>query len=233
MEAGLPEKFYIPRSEKSWCINPFVSIECKMSRENSWIFHRSSTVVGHFEIAHAIDAISLRHGFRHFADIFHPLHYPEGDIASTFTVLHTQKGRISGRDDIFEATSKLSKFVNYRLHHLREFFDETRRDIVFYFPIIVFEGALYEADFHLGALRARPIDHIVLETRIVSSVSGQLSPMYIDVVAKRRLTRFLSSIESEVASISSILGRAKTQAILNRALRGTAFRGRGFHSRMR
>jgi hypothetical protein len=215
MEAFIP--LQPPRSEKRWCVNPNVVIECKMSHKYVWVFHRNHTAVGHIDISHGIDAIALkRKNFDHLAVAF-DLHYTTHDVASTFAIIDPQNESLGDRDEIFEASSKLCKFVNYRTIGLRTFFDTDRRDILFYFPIIVFDGKMYEADF-AKRLSLKPIEFIVMETRIVSAVTGQLATMYLDVVTKNYFERQLTIIESEVHAIARRLAQRKAQTALNRLM---------------
>lgn len=216
VEAGIPIK--PPHSEYEWFVNPQIAIECKKSETRCWIFYKSDTTVGHFDIAHGIDAIARKAGYNHLGIVFEGLHYTKRDVASSFSIVDLGKGRISPRDDIFDAMIKLTRFVNYRLKGLKEFFDDDRRDIVFYFPVIVFDGKIYEAYFEAGMLSVWPINAIVLETRIVSSVTGKLSPMYIDVVTKSEFENLLSLIEAEVRVANNNLRGPKTRTMMNQTL---------------
>jgi hypothetical protein len=58
----------------------------------------------------------------------------------------------------------------------------------------------------------------MVEARTVSSVTGQLEPMYIGVVAKSQLTVNLSMIEAEARRAVRKLSDKRTQNLLNRAL---------------
>jgi hypothetical protein len=216
MEAGIP--LGPPRSVQRWHFNPNVVIECKMSQKHVWVFHRNHTVVGHGDISHGIDAIALkRKDFDHLAEVL-DLHYTNHDVASTFAIIDPKDESLGERDEIFDASSKLCKFVNYRSNGLRKFFDNERRDIVFYFPIIVFDGRMYEADFTPEGLSLKPIESMVMETRTISAVIGRLAPMYIDVVTKAQFEKHLAMIEAEVRVVAKKLSHKKTQVQLNKKM---------------
>ena len=153
----------------------------------------------------------------HLTDIL-GFHYGDGHIAGTFAVLDIEKGCLSERDAIFDSVSKLSKFVNYRVEGLKANFDDDRRDILFYFPVIVFDGMLYEADYDSGKLSILPIDSIVLETRTISPITGQLMPMYVDVVTRDHFENYLKTIENEIKLASDNLDDRNVQRNLNNDL---------------
>lgn len=216
MDAVMPIPAF--KSFGKWELNPNVAIESKMSRKYVWIFHRSDTSVGHCAISHGLDAIAVRHrNFGHLCSIF-DLHYASRDVASTFAIVDPKTSDVCKKDEIFDAANKLREFVNYRSRLLLPHFDARRRDIIFYFPIIVFDGMLYEGDSRTGTLRITPIDSIVLETRTVSSITGKLEPMYIDVVTKNGFVKHLSMIEREAAKTAKNLSTKRTQNLLTKML---------------
>jgi hypothetical protein len=196
MEALIPAR--VPESDKIWCLNPEIVIECKMSKKYCWVFHRNYTVVGHFELAQAIDIITLRHGYvyRRLGEILRFQHYYDSHVATTFAVLDVEKGRLSDRDEIFDSVSKLNQFVKYRVEGLMEYFSGDRRDIIFFFPVIVFDGMIYEADHKAGKLSILPIDSIVLETRTLSPITGQVKLACRDLSKKATQTRLKNDFRS-------------------------------------
>lgn len=203
-------------SMKRWHLNPSVAIECKMSRKYSWVFHKSDTSVGHCAISHGLDALALKHkNFQHLCQVL-DLHYSGGDVASTFAVVDPKTQKLSTRDEIFDAVNKLREFVNYRSLQLLPHFASQRRDIIFYFPMVVFDGMLYEGGMGTGRLSVTPINSIVLETRTASCVTGRLDPMYIDVVTRNQFVRHLSMIEEETRKAAKKLSSKRTQDFLNR-----------------
>jgi len=220
MEAWVPVK--VPDSSDIWCLNPEVVVECKMSKKYSWVFHVSHTVIAHSDLAQGINAFSVKPGYGHglpgSVDILHFDHYYESHVASTFAVLDPERERRAERDEVFTSTSKLSQFVNYRVKNLMEFFDDDRRDIMFFFPMLVFDGMIYEADYKDRQLSISPIDSIVLETRTISPITGRLSPMYVDVVTSSHFERQLAIIEGEVKAASRRLTKDTMQAMITNYL---------------
>jgi hypothetical protein len=208
--------------EQKWFVTPFLPIECKMTRKYTWVFYRNVDTQRHVSCAQEMDPVCLKFDrqnhllylglFRHYAE--------ERDrICSSHTVLDASRGRPGGRDDVFDAVSKVGKFVTNRLQMLRDKYRPDRRDIFFFFPVIVFDGPMYQAEYRSGAMSVRAADAVILQTSIVSPLSGQVSPLYIDVVRRDRFPALLTSIESTADSANEMLANRKVRAILERARR--------------
>jgi hypothetical protein len=213
-----------PKSEDEWVLNPSVAIECKMSKELSWVFYKGSPIEAHSMLAQGIDALLLRHGSAPIASVFPSLHYWTDDVAFTCTVIHPKKGRAENNNEIFQPASQLSNYINYELSRLKPFYDDTRHDIIFYFPIVVFDGLMYLASYDSRGLAIKPIGSVVMERRIVSSVTGLMTPMYIDIVTRTRFEEHMSMIEKEIKSAETQLAKKRTQSLLTRSVR-TRLRG--------
>jgi hypothetical protein len=190
-----------------------------MSKELSWVFYKGSPVEAHSMLAQGIDALLFRHELARIADVFPSLHYWTDDVAFTCTVIHPKKGRAENNNEIFHPASQLSNYINYELTRVKPFYDGTRRDIIFYFPIVVFDGPMYLASYDSGGLAIKPIGSMVMERRIVSSVTGLMMPMYIDIVTRTRFEDHLSMIEKEIKSAEKHLAKKRTQALLTRSLK--------------
>jgi hypothetical protein len=216
---ALPPILRTPKSEDEWVLNPSVAIECKMSKELSWVFYKGSPIEAYSMLAQAIDAFLLKHGSFSVADVFPSLHYWTHDVAFTCTVINPKEGRAKNNNEIFQPASQLSNFIDYELSRLRLFYDDTRRDIIFYFPVVVFDGLMYLAFYDSGSLVIKTIDSIVMERRVVSSLTGKMMPTYIDIVARTRFENHLSMIEKEIKSAEKHLAKKRTQSLLTRSLR--------------
>jgi len=221
----IPSKFEI---QKSWYLNPQVLIECKKSDVYSWVFFRSEPIGLWYDIGHSIDASTEKRGYLKSAcgevlskGFLH--YYKENTIfVSAYQQIKLEKkgkGEADGKDAILDAIGKIIKFMNYRFQNLKRFFatDPSRKDVLFYFPLIVFDGELYEASFG-QALELRESNHLVYETRYLSSLTKSLVPLYIDIVRKDALEQILSIIEKEVYDINTYLKNPKSQEHLSAIL---------------
>jgi hypothetical protein len=224
VEAGVPIDL-TQFEDTMWQFNPWAIIECKKSRVYDWVFFNSEPPALHFDIGHSIDILTEKSGYD--KSICYEIlrntgvHYHAEDqkYASAYEQVRVRDGvkkEKEGKDAILDATSKIVKFTNYRFQHLKRFFteDSARRDIIFNFPIVVFEGDLYEASFD-KTLDLKECQHIVYETRYLSALSGSLEPLYIDIVRKDALEDVLSVIEKEVASINKDLIKPRIQKQLS------------------
>jgi hypothetical protein len=204
--------------EQKWFVISNPVIECKMTREYAWIFYQNVDTMTIISCGQEIDPICLKFDRQNhllFLGLFG--RYAGGEVCSSHTVLDAKRGRPVGHDDIFDAVSKLSGFIRHDLKVLRESYRPDRRDIIFFFPVIVFDGPMYQAGYTSGALSVRAVDAIILKTSIVSPLSGRLLPMYIDVVRRDRFPTLLTSIESTTDSANEMLANRKVRAILERA----------------
>lgn len=231
IEAVLPHDVTPPsgfKREEFWVFNPQVAIECKKSAVYKWVFFRSEPIGAWFDIGHSIDALTEKLGYlksvcgQVLSNSF--LHYYKED--TIFVGAYQQvklekkkKGEKDGKDAILDAISKIIKFMNYRFQKLRIFFaeDPSRRDILFYFPLIVFDGELYEASFG-KTLELKESRHLVYETRYLSSLTKSLVPLYIDIVRKDAFEEILSIIEKDVCHIDEYLKKPEPQEKLSQIL---------------
>jgi hypothetical protein len=207
--------------KEEWSFNPSILIECKKSQEFSWIFFDNKSLSRWVQIGHSVDRFTVSKGYIKSA---------YGQVASESFLKHylyskyvtgsyqqvRKDGSIEGKNEILDALSKAIKYMNYRFENLRRHFgeDSGRKDIIFYFPIVVFAGDLHFASFG-NTLEIEEVPHLIYETRYLSNLTGELVPLYIDVVRKDALTELLSTIEKEVRVINRCLGKPEAQKMLN------------------
>lgn len=234
IEAVLPDDAIFPPEfdiENSWFFHPLVLIECKKSNVYSWIFFRSEPIGSWFDIGHSIDVLTEELGYLKSAcgrvlSNTGFLHYYKDSMIVVSAYQQVKLGKRdrnerNGKDAILDATSKVTKFMNYRFQNLKTFFktDSTRRDILFYFPLIVFDGELYETSFG-KTLKVKETQHVVYETRYLSSLTKSLVPLYIDIVRKDALEEILHIIEKEVYHVNEFLRKSTIQKQLSDSLGG-------------
>lgn len=204
-----------------WFLSPTFLVECKKSSSYSWVFFRSQPDLLPLNMGHSIDVLTEKFGYVDSVAskimITSPniLHYTEGPIVSAYQEVKLTKLGKNARDDkdaILNAISKIVKFVNYRFHELKDFFtkDPPRKDVVFFFPLIVFEGELYEASFE-KTLELKESRHLIYETSYLSKLVKSLVPLYIDIVRKDALEEMVSIIEEEVYNINEFLRKRESQ----------------------
>lgn len=214
----LPPKLY---ENNYWYLNPSILIECKKSSVYSWVFFKKEKGAYFFDFGHSIDVLTEKHGYvdsacikflRNYAREYNSfLHYFKGDtifvsVYQQIKLRKKNKNGYNGKDAILDALSKIIKFMNYRFKHLKPFFkpDSIRKDMIFYFPVIVFDGELYVASFK-ETLELEESKHLVFETRYLSTLTQSMVPLYIDIVRKDAFDELISVIENDIINFNKYL----------------------------
>lgn len=232
IEAMVPFDFgsiFKLHKDNPWYFSPCVSIECKKSAVYSWVFFRSEPIAGWLDIGHSIDVLTEKLGYLNSAcgQLFKtgPLpHYSNKNMVIVGAYQQVKlkkkaKNHNDGKDAILDSISKVIKFLNYQFRSLKASFslDSTRRDIIFYFPLVVFDGELYEASFG-ETLELKESRHLVYEMRYLSSLTKSMVPLYIDIVRKDAVEEMLSIIEKEAYDINEYLKKPESQKLLSAIL---------------
>jgi hypothetical protein len=216
IEAILPTERSV--IEQKWCLLSNLVVECKMSKKYSWVFYRNVDSLMIAECAQEIDPISLK--FDRQNHLFHfglfDRYFSE-HVCSSRTVLDAAKGRVADRDDIFDAVNKVSRCVKRRLEEVRKAYRPDRGQMLFFFPVIVFDGPVYEAEHRSGTLSVKAVNKTILRVSVVSPLSGRLSAMYIDVVRGGHFASLISLIESKTNSVNETLTHKRIATMLDRA----------------
>jgi hypothetical protein len=218
IEAHMPSGME-KRAKNEWYFNPILLVECKKSQKFSWVFFDSSTRSLLCQIGHSIDHFTAKKGYDKsiYGELSHalfPAHYLFKYSTGSYQQIR-EDGSIEGKNEILDAISKIIKNMNYTLDRLNEFFlSKDRRDILFFFPIIVFSGDLYFASFQ-NKLRIIPAQHLIYQTMYYSKLTGESVPMHIDIVTKTGLVELLTIIEKEVRNIDLYMSKPETQKAVN------------------
>ena len=201
----------------SWYFNPALLIECKKSENFSWVFFDSKPIGAWYDIGHSIDVLTTK-GYasslctRLLTNDF-VKHYRTFKHVASCRQQIKKDVKVSRTDEFFDALIKTIKFMNYEFENLRGFYEvePIRKDIIFFFPIVVFSGDLYFASFE-SELKISETPHIIYETRYLSSLTGKLVPLYVDVVRKDAFAKLVSLIEKEVVEINEYMSKPEIQA---------------------
>lgn len=227
-----------------WYFSPSLLIECKKSAVYNWVFFRSEPISGWYDIGQSIDVSTEQCGYENsicteiLKDGF-LVHYLNGKtpIVTAYKTVKVGKKEKSrgnnqreseGKDAILDAVSKIIKYMNYQFIHLREFFSEAyplRKDILFFFPMIVFDGDLYEASFE-NKLEIKESAHLIFETRYFSNLTKDLVPLYIDVIKKEKFREVLALIEKESKNTNRYLKKTAVQKRISKVFEKTLVRFR-------
>lgn len=179
-----------------------LSIECKYSSNENWIFFP----VEDFYIDTSGQSLNLRFlqgpGFGHYDP-------SKEQIASTYTVLPEKK------NEIFEAVMQIMKSITYnRKTMMSRVQNQGRTKYVmhFWFPIIVFDGKMWKVSVEEG----RIIDvietkHVILKSRYKPTFSDEVG-FAIDVVHRSAFGELMKVIQDDINSYSEYLLKYKPKA---------------------
>lgn len=104
---------------------------------------------------------------------------------------------------IFDASLKVIKALRYDKQKLDRLITEMKpkNPLVIYYPIIVFEGNLYELKIQKKKNRISPIEYVQLDVNYVDQVYR------IDVLVKSFFQKFISYLDIEIAKLKDFLDK--------------------------
>lgn len=200
-------------------LRSFVCVECKKSETDTWVFFTqpsiSTSKFMHFP-GQYIDfggILSGEYSTGFFEDmnisfdLTKQLHFSRYNIASTFTSIKMskkQKKRQKTKDDIFEAANQLVKYIAYRWSGIVEgryvggLPTKSDRSIRIAFPIIVFDGRIFEAQVSKGEIQLSETNHVLLSFNYQPRYFSKHALGYIiDVVNKDNFENLLHELEND------------------------------------
>jgi len=171
-------------------------IECKKSNTYSWVFFSRPTVIKLFSLGQYVDYVRVLAFQTEVLDHFEKNHYENFDnVASTYAEFKVKKkNKItkteqSQKDEIFTAVNQLKNYILYDK-------DSTRVQFQFpfiriYYPIIVFDGELFECTIEKGVPKLKKANHILLRYWHPEGV------IFFDIVKKEFFKHFITIINTE------------------------------------
>ncbi len=190
-----------------------LAIECKKSETYAWFFYTRPRI--------PMSSIYIRGQYRttvpqpetysaqSFQALFEnellELHYDNFErVAIAYDEIKKRKnekkkneGESKGRKEIFEAVNQLVKFTCYEIHQtfnrIEKFKKSTAHSeyLIFFFPIIVFDGDLFEVSFSSGEPRLDRRNHILLTTHYRCPYCQEVESYTLDIVNTSYFDDFL------------------------------------------
>jgi hypothetical protein len=214
-----------PLDEK---ISPFVlrlelAIECKKSEPYAWVFYTRPRLPVNFIYMEGQLTTTFPKRKRFSGDSSQwlleneclKLHYDRFDrIAVAYDELKKDKANEkagSHRNEIFEATNQLIKFVNYLNHRTEKNLSELPENrpkmeiIMILFPIIVFDGDMYEVFFKGGEPMLWKTKHILLSTHRHCPYCKESKSFTIDVVHRSYFEEFTDLLKTQFTNMNKII----------------------------
>ena len=195
-----------------------LAIECKKSETHAWVFYTRpripmSSIYMEGQYRTTIPKLGefLAESFEWFLQQeCLVLHYDKFErIAIAYEEIKKKKmdketGKEikngSARKEIFEAINQLVKFTCYEIHktyaRVMELSKTSDREyILIFFPIIIFDGDLFEVFLVSGEPTLRRKTHILLNTHYRCPYCGEVESFTIDIVHRSYFTEFLQTMK--------------------------------------
>lgn len=162
-------------------------VECKKSEKEIWTFHTLPKSSDEYLMAISIVGSLMKlHESKLSTDMFKKAHFANMDIK----VGTSNYVPFKYRDSFFEAQQQVTKAAEY-------FTKKWGKQYLIY-PVIVFDGEMYEFDINGKDLRVGPIEYL----HFAGSTKGKtLLPCLIDVLKKSHFLDFLEIIQEEFEAL--------------------------------
>ena len=210
------ERFAVDRDTLLWSN---LVIECKKDENFAWVFFtRPMSFDDSYITGHYLDELQIRSGsselpqlWEIFLENVHP-HYEEHKSVAVAYDAFCVKGKKSGyamkKRGIFEAQNQLKKYISYK--NEQTFKEEERRGLIkfdIFFPCIIFDGKLFEAEIRKGEIKLTRRKHILLSTQYKPSYSVLEQRFLIDIVHRNYFRKYLSKVNKDINALEENLGR--------------------------
>lgn len=191
-------------------------IECKKSETHAWVFfmrknvktngyHISGQFITTLEESKTVLPDSLEWKLRECMDF----HYSDFDkIAVAYDEIKIQslcgtKKDEHSRRELFEGINQIVKFTRYELYQIVKRISRLPTTIpkyavvTFFFPIIVFDGKMFEVTFETKEPKIKRTEHMVLQTQYQCPYSKKMKTFMIDIVNPSYFDSLLRTIREE------------------------------------
>jgi hypothetical protein len=192
-----------------------LAIECKKSDEYAWIFFTVPSYFKWLNYGQSFDDskllpphVGLDIYIEHSKSRLH--YYDFTKVASPFYEVRLKKSARKRRalKEIYEGVNGLVKFISYQVHsHIdssRSRYEEITDHwtplfgIHYFFPVLVYDGQLYEAIIENDKIELEERDHILLERHHRPRYTDASLTYRIDVVKREFFTEFVKIIEKDI-----------------------------------
>lgn len=203
-------------------------IECKKSNTHAWVFFTVPEVYrAPFFSGQTLEFLSvLTNGkfsirgevvpfFRNMAtDSL--LHYDRFErIAIVYDEINLSgKSRGKERGEIFEAVNQIAKYTCYDFERITKRIREiTSRLFCFYFPVIVFDGKMYECIIEENIPKLFNRNHILLRTSYRPKYSDEALNYGIDVVQREEFPKFIQEIQNDIYRLAERISERRDKLV--------------------
>jgi len=213
----IDNKFIIINRVEPFSLDIELAIECKKIDTHAWVFFTRPSKSCYFYSGQTLDFKQIRtNDFESslFDVILSPpdtgglLHYSKFDRLAKSYVEVKIEGQDGGRKDIFTACNQLTKFIAYSFQRR---VDRLAKDpdhvMIMVFPVIVFNGNLYEATLDkIGNIVLSQRKHILLaRTSRLPFAGANERSFLIDIVTKGYFEDYLKAVRLDIRNIEQSL----------------------------
>lgn len=190
-------------------------IECKKSEQHDWVFHTQPkegefypallTILEFFKklghpailrklqgLANSYDLeklLGLRSSSMEIANKLNGLHFLDKNIK--IALMHVIP---NSKDDFAEAIQQIASILKNI---------SSGQSAVVIFPVIVFDGSIYEFYIEAEDTKVFPINHVQ-----IISWQDRVAPCMIDIVRKKYFSKFLNKIEQDISIYNEFISSA-------------------------
>ena len=191
-----------------------LAVECKKSGSHAWIFFTRPHRRFGFHDGQIMDFLEVKtdmkkycyHLFlrRYEKPCLHYVNYKHVAISYTELKFDKSKGK-SKHPQILKAANQLMKFISYHNQRIKNTNLEgwDAMPFYFYFPVIVFEGKMYQYSEESGKKNLIPTKRVLLESSHYPSHHYRDVQFAIEIVSKDTFGKLLKDIEQSCSTISS------------------------------
>jgi len=185
-------------------INITLLIECKRSFDKPWVFYTTPKGENHEPMLGSVSFIKFisvpELELRNYG-LFYQSHYFFNEIQKITTLNYEP---FSERKNIFTATNQVLKALHYKRKTTKELLrklpSHLQNIVIIYYPLIVFDGMMYECELSENDIEITPLEYI--QYKVSHGISGETEETFIvDVVKKKFLDTYISWINQEIETM--------------------------------
>jgi hypothetical protein len=212
-------------------MNPFFSvcripIECKKSSSHAWVFFsRPHKSFGNY-LGQQLDFLQILTGMEKFCSRFFLdvrdkpcLHYTNYKrVAVGYKELQFDKSKTRSKpSSILKASSQLMKYISYHNQRIKKtkLVGWSGLPFYFYFPVVLFEGKMYEYYEKSGKKFLVPVDRVLLESSYYPNYHYRDVSFAIEIVTKESFEALLKDVEKDCSVIYSGIVKSKEFLVNN------------------
>lgn len=200
-----------------------IAIACKKAAEKPWVFFSTPRyplrpLTGFLKYVSDFDLQflktkrpRLRHQMRKYLS---RIHYSLRDIPACISYCEAFK-KASDPSEIYNAIDSVLSYINYDVGQVLKGRQATGQSTIFYFPVVVLDGGLFEAQVEGDQIEVHARDNIQLRFDHENGI------FVVDIVRKEQFMKFFELVEQDtfVEAINNVRFTKAHRSLIRAALR--------------